>query len=277
MYTKSLFLVGYTFDGGPVEDEDIKTMILPTVSCIFRPFEMLNEYSPVLHELSEPELEKQSKENERDARRKRRQFRARRGISFPEFNERLRTQRTPLVHSVLVPENFCIDQCGINKTSILSMNDDDADSLNEKQRSPIPSRDIRTRTLAQQNACSPSMSPSLPQRLVLKFKIPRLKEFLSNTSDNKSDSSPPIASSQLPQWLVTALDTLRQRYPDDLFEGFVRQGNDPSETILRIRCNDCPGKLYIPGPSLTLENFEIHLKNRYHRTRVEQRLRKTLS
>ncbi|EMR10021.1 hypothetical protein PNEG_01775 [Pneumocystis murina B123] len=279
MYTKSLFLVGYTFDGRPVEDEDIKTMILPTVSCIFRPLEMLNEYSPVLHELSESEVEKQNKENERDARRKRRQIRARRGIQLPEFNERPRTQRTPVVHSVLVPENFYIDQYGINKTPIPGLNDDDDfDSLlNERQRSPLLSRDIRTRTPVQQNAYSPSMSPSLPQRLILKFKIPRLKDFLVNMLDNKSHLSPSIGSSSLPQWLVIALDILRQRYPNDLFEGFVRQGNDPSDVVVRIRCNDCPGKLYIPGPSLTVENFEIHLKNRYHRTRVEQRLRNTLS
>ncbi|KTW25904.1 hypothetical protein T552_03178 [Pneumocystis carinii B80] len=278
MYTKSLFLVGYTFDGKPIEDEDIKTMILPTVSCIFRPLEMLNEYSPVLYELSESELEKQNKENERDARRKRRQIRARRGIQLPEFNERPRTQRTPVVHSVLVPENFYIDQYGINKALIPGLNDDDFDlSLNEKQRSPLLSRDTRTKNSTQQNLYSPSISPSLPQRLVLKFKIPRLKDFLANMLDNKSHLSPSIGSLPLPQWLVIALDNLRQRYPNDLFEGFVRHGNDPSDTVVRIRCNDCPGKLYIPGPSSTVENFEIHLKNRYHRIRVEQRLRNTLS
>ncbi len=39
----------------------------------------------------------------------------------------------------------------------------------------------------------------------------------------------------------------------------------------RIRCNDCPGKLYTPGPGMTVENFEIHLKNRQHRERVDAR------
>lgn len=41
----------------------------------------------------------------------------------------------------------------------------------------------------------------------------------------------------------------------------------------RIRCVDCPGKLYTPGPGETVDNFEIHLKNRIHRERVEGRLR----
>jgi SWI/SNF-related matrix-associated actin-dependent regulator of chromatin subfamily B protein 1 len=40
----------------------------------------------------------------------------------------------------------------------------------------------------------------------------------------------------------------------------------------RIRCHDCPGKLYTPGPETTVGNFEIHLKNRQHRERVEARV-----
>ncbi|KAG5519124.1 hypothetical protein PMAC_002212 [Pneumocystis sp. 'macacae'] len=282
MYTKSLFLVGYPFDGRPVEDEDIKTAILPTVSSIFRSVETLNEYSPILYELSESEVEKQNKENERDARRKRRQIRARRGIQLPEFNERLKTQRTPIIHSVLVPENFYVDQYGINKVPIPGLNDDDdlERLLNERQRTPPPSRDIRMKTPVQ-HVFSPSMSPSLSSRYILKFKIPRLKEFLTSISDIKSYSSPSSGlvspSLPLPSWLVVALDSLRQRYPHDRFEGFVRQGNSTAEATVRIRCNDCPGKLYIPGPALTVENFEIHLKNRSHRTRVEERLRMSSS
>ncbi|KAG4304076.1 hypothetical protein PORY_002440 [Pneumocystis oryctolagi] len=278
MYTKSLFLVGYPFDGRPIEDEDIKTTILPTVSCILRPVETLNEYSPVLYELSESEVEKQNKENERDARRKRRQIRARRGVQFPEFNERPKTQRTPIIHSVLVPENFHIDQYGINKVPIPGLNDDDdlERLLNERQRTPPPSRDTRTKTTTQQHTFSPSMSPSLPSRYILKLKIPRLKEFLANVSDVKPHSPPTNSltppSLSLPSWLVVALDALRQRYPHDRFEGFVRQGNNTAETIVRIRCNDCPGKLYIPGPALTVENFEIHLKNRNHRIRFLKKI-----
>lgn len=42
----------------------------------------------------------------------------------------------------------------------------------------------------------------------------------------------------------------------------------------RIRCNDCPGKLYTAGPELTVDNFEVHLKNRQHRTKVDERRRR---
>jgi SWI/SNF-related matrix-associated actin-dependent regulator of chromatin subfamily B protein 1 len=40
----------------------------------------------------------------------------------------------------------------------------------------------------------------------------------------------------------------------------------------RIRCHDCPGKLYTPGPETTVGNFEVHLKNRQHRERVDARI-----
>lgn len=39
----------------------------------------------------------------------------------------------------------------------------------------------------------------------------------------------------------------------------------------RIRCHDCPGKLYTPGPGMTVDNFEVHLRNRQHKERVEER------
>lgn len=42
----------------------------------------------------------------------------------------------------------------------------------------------------------------------------------------------------------------------------------------RIRCLDCIGKLYTPGPGMTVENFEVHLRNRQHKERVEARLAK---
>ena len=41
----------------------------------------------------------------------------------------------------------------------------------------------------------------------------------------------------------------------------------------RIKCRDCPGKLYTPGPGMGVENFEVHLKNRVHRERVDRRVR----
>ena len=41
----------------------------------------------------------------------------------------------------------------------------------------------------------------------------------------------------------------------------------------RIRCNDCPGKVYTTLPLSMVEDFEKHLKNRLHRERVQERKR----
>ena len=40
----------------------------------------------------------------------------------------------------------------------------------------------------------------------------------------------------------------------------------------RIKCKDCPGKLYTPGPEMGVNNFEVHLRNKLHREKVDLRL-----
>ena len=40
----------------------------------------------------------------------------------------------------------------------------------------------------------------------------------------------------------------------------------------RIKCIDCPNKNYTPGPETGVTNFEVHLRNRVHRDKVEARV-----
>ncbi|KAH8653058.1 hypothetical protein BGZ60DRAFT_419478 [Tricladium varicosporioides] len=96
-----------------------------------------------------------------------------------------------------------------------------------------------------------------------------------------------------PSWLTAGLTSLLTTYPSDRFEGVMRYSAVNSTTevpcpappagqptpegikymyLPRIRCHDCPGKLYTPGPETTVGNFEVHLKNRQHRERVEARV-----
>ncbi|MCJ1307376.1 SWI/SNF chromatin-remodeling complex subunit [Agyrium rufum] len=95
-----------------------------------------------------------------------------------------------------------------------------------------------------------------------------------------------------PEFLISALDKLQQSYPDDRFEGSMRfsalstttgtsvtlrpDAPAPPDTqfcyLPRIRCLDCPGKLYTPGPGMGVDNFEVHLKNRHHREKVQRRV-----
>ncbi|RYP09515.1 hypothetical protein DL765_008409 [Monosporascus sp. GIB2] len=99
-----------------------------------------------------------------------------------------------------------------------------------------------------------------------------------------------------PAWLVSALEKFKQEeiYANDLFEAFMRYSavdiNTGSQVPMpqagaavppnvrfyflpRIKCLDCPGKLYTPGPDTTASNFEVHLKNKQHKEKVEARLR----
>ncbi|SZF06085.1 unnamed protein product [Blumeria hordei] len=102
---------------------------------------------------------------------------------------------------------------------------------------------------------------------------------------------------QPPTWLTSGLTELLKSYPNDRFEGVMRYSavNSSTETpcaapspgqstegikwmyLPRIRCHDCPGKLYTPGPEATVGNFEVHLKNRQHRERVELRIASGMS
>ena len=44
----------------------------------------------------------------------------------------------------------------------------------------------------------------------------------------------------------------------------------------RIKCLECPGKLYSPGPDLGARYFEMHLKHKVHREKVDKKLGKTV-
>ncbi|KAK1059024.1 SWI/SNF chromatin-remodeling complex subunit [Friedmanniomyces endolithicus] len=113
----------------------------------------------------------------------------------------------------------------------------------------------------------------------------------------KQDELPPPP----PPWLNTAITYLRTRHPDSEFEPLMRPyatstedgvssnsdhhqikipplepGAPPPEGVQikflpRIRCNDCPGKLYTAQPGKVVEDFEVHLKNRLHRAAVGKR------
>ncbi|CAG8627324.1 11846_t:CDS:10 [Dentiscutata erythropus] len=85
------------------------------------------------------------------------------------------------------------------------------------------------------------------------------------TVSNALPSNRPV----FPEWIIQQRDQLNRKYPRDCFDIIQRPNHHPTE--FRIKCFDCPGKLYQPGPDLTLGNFEIHLKNKSHRMAVEKR------
>ncbi|CDK29885.1 unnamed protein product [Kuraishia capsulata CBS 1993] len=106
MFVRSLYLVGYLFDGSSVEEEEIRRLLkLPiNTSNIRRPRYLLSDYTPQLSELSVTEMERLDKDKEREARRKRRgQGRTgrRNGPTLPDLTDVPKTYRTPVPSSVL--------------------------------------------------------------------------------------------------------------------------------------------------------------------------------
>lgn len=68
------------------------------------------------------------------------------------------------------------------------------------------------------------------------------------------------------------MQLMQDKYHNDRFEVILRKVNATSSPEWRIKCLDCPGKLYTPGPGETLSNYEVHLKNRLHRQKVNERV-----
>lgn len=96
----------------------------------------------------------------------------------------------------------------------------------------------------------------------------------ATAATTRATTMTPAAAASAPDWLTQACTALRLRFPLDRFEVQLRPrpaGTPaPATPEWRVRCLDCPGKLYTPGPGETLTNFEIHLKNRSHRANVQK-------
>ncbi|CAZ82293.1 unnamed protein product [Tuber melanosporum] len=395
LFTKSLFLTGHPFDGRPVEDEDIRSAMLPSpLSNLFRPAGHAKEYTPLLYELSDTEMDRAEKSLSREARRKRRVNR-RGGPSLPDLKEVPKTHRSQIVSSVLpgaVQEVSQLKKTMTSKTVRDGESEDDSSesdmedvpiekaipgyaNMTKRQRiaaqnqlrastgrsqtpevastqrehghhhrgehhhtpshlarastplfsrrpgvpmhtdtqssqsSPMPPP--QTPTPATKAASTPAVSstpaqptPTPAQRpeagntpvrsLIVMLKIPSTRRKPPSLEQNAmvpltcsfsfSTKQPP------PEWLSAAIAELHVLHPADRFEIMMRytaydpltdnplppHSTNPNAKYKyspRIRCHDCPGKLYTPGPSQSIENFLTHLKNRGHRERVDQRVK----
>ncbi|KAF9343255.1 SWI/SNF chromatin-remodeling complex subunit, partial [Mortierella sp. AD094] len=108
-HTKCLNLIGYNYDGSSVHDEDLRSSFLPKISSILRDEEAVEQFTPILEKLTEPEIDKLERDRERDKRRKRRQTRGRRGVILPD-REPSKTKRTLLHHGhALEPNDLVLD------------------------------------------------------------------------------------------------------------------------------------------------------------------------
>ncbi|KAG0318496.1 SWI/SNF chromatin-remodeling complex subunit [Dissophora globulifera] len=88
-HTKCLNLIGYNYDGSSVHDEDLRGSFLPKISSILRDEEAVEQFTPILEKLTEPEIEKLERDRERD-KRAHRSF-AGSAATRPKFDQQIGT------------------------------------------------------------------------------------------------------------------------------------------------------------------------------------------
>lgn len=101
IYLKSLYMIGYKFDGGAIVSEDLKEFLRSGFdqNNVMMPRYLLSDFTPSVQELSIDNFERIIKERERESKRKKKgtsRVGRRGGFVLPDLSNMPKTFRTPL-------------------------------------------------------------------------------------------------------------------------------------------------------------------------------------
>lgn len=198
LFTRSLYVVGHTFDGRPIEDHEVAGSFQPSpLPTIFRPHQAAKEYTPYLYDLNEADIEKTELSVSREERAQKRSVNRRGGPTLPDLKNRPKTLRTLVVSSILPGSVETIDESRLYKRVQTvpkpkrgrnddSDDDESDDSLSESvqpNQGTARTRGLRGATsvaqVAMRNAAGRSVTPAgyressspEPNSLIVKLKF----------------------------------------------------------------------------------------------------------
>ncbi|EPY54153.1 SWI/SNF complex subunit Snf5 [Schizosaccharomyces cryophilus OY26] len=299
MYLKSLVLVGYTFDEKEIDDEEIRSFMLPPLRKALRQKDMsAKPCSPMVYELSDAEMERQDRGYDREARRmRRRQGRAKHGVTLPDLNDIPKIHRTSYNNSS-VPFDDDWNQMYADAIARKQATLDYQASMAPMKEGLVLRFKISPEKLklsVDRAMSSPKLTPSLLTEVysanVPQFGYPSIQHEVSdnytvnpysNTSLSLLNSSQIPMNAQAhgnplpnfaPDWVKRCIDEINYKYPNEKFAITVKQAENPAEQIfVRIRCQYCLNEIFSAGPGLSFGNFEIHLLSKAHQLNKESQI-----
>lgn len=265
LFSKSLQITGYAFDGRPIEDPDLReNFLMSPMPVTFRPYQLAKDYVPYLYELNDTDLEKTELSISREQRRQKRSTNRRGGPALPDLKDRQRTIRSLVVSSVIPGGALTMEDSRIfrmpkaTRTRRRAGGDefDDSDGSESEESAPdspaIPAHLLqgtaRTRGTMRNAALTATagIRSNLSGLASVRSATPEstTPHHESRSAARKRDYKEESDDESLPEKLVIKLKISREKY-----RGWMRERKAKERAALASTGSPRPGLQNKPAPS----------------------------